>query len=66
MKDGRRLVGKVFDDGEDGYRIVMRHGSLTVKRSEVDSIEKGPTPEDLYAEKASKMRWRTTVAASGM
>ena len=38
LKDGRKLTGKIEEKGKDTYRIVLRHGSLEVPRSDVVSI----------------------------
>lgn len=55
LKDGRRLVGKVTKEDDEGIVLVHRHGEIPIRKSEVASIERGPTPEEVYQDRAAKL-----------
>jgi hypothetical protein len=50
LKNGGRVEGKVTDKG-DSYLVKHRFGSLTVKKSDVVSIEKKATLSEIYGKK---------------
>lgn len=55
LKDGRKLIGKV--EREEGGRIhlILRYGKMIISRADVASIEEGPTPEEIYRDRASEV-----------
>ncbi|MHC4471523.1 MAG: hypothetical protein ACYS99_11225 [Planctomycetota bacterium] len=50
LKNGGRIEGKVVDKG-DAYEVTHRYGKITVKKSDVVSIEKKATLAETYAKK---------------
>lgn len=55
LKDGRKLVGKVVTEGEEEIILVHRFGEIPIRRSEIASWEKGPTPEEVYRDRAAAL-----------
>ncbi len=55
LKDGRRLEGKVVSEDGETISLILQYGKMTIQKSDVLSIEKGPTAEEVYQERASKL-----------
>ncbi len=50
MNDGRKLEGKIVSETKDAIRLKMSHGETTIKRNEIQKIEKEETkPKDEIA-----------------
>ena len=55
LKDGRRLVGHIAEDLGKEIVLVLRYGKMTIPKADVASIEEGPTPEEVYRDRAAKI-----------
>ncbi|MCZ6689361.1 MAG: hypothetical protein O7H41_07145 [Planctomycetota bacterium] len=55
LKDGRRLEGKVESEDGETILLILHYGKMTIQKSDIVSIEKGPTAEEVYQERASKL-----------
>lgn len=53
LRDGRKLVGKIVSEEGDEIRVILRYGEVTLPKSDVVSLEKGPTPEEVYRDRAA-------------
>ena len=52
LKDGRRLEGKVLEDGPGGVKLRLRFGGdVSFRRDEVERVERKDLPEDALAAK---------------
>lgn len=52
LKDGSKREGRVVDQGPS-VRVVTPHGSVSIEKTQIDHIDAGPSPWDVYAEKAA-------------
>ncbi len=70
-KDGRVLEGKVLEDGPAGVKIRLRFGGeLTLRRDEVQAVERKDLPEEAVAKKRAALApgdaeglWRLALEA---
>jgi hypothetical protein len=62
LKDGRVLEGEVLEDDGTSLKIKLRKGTMTLSRDEVVSVEKKPTPEQQYRERAAKLDAKSAPA----
>ena len=62
LKHGGVIEGTIEERG-DTLHVVTRFGSVDVKRSEVASIERRPTPAQLYAKRAAELDADPELAA---
>lgn len=53
MKDGRELEGRIVGETDEAVTLRLRYGEVTVPRSRIAEIRRGPTPLDEYGEKAA-------------
>lgn len=55
LKNGNRLEGQIVRATETEVTIKLRHGTITVQRSEVQSIERKLTPEQEYRKRLAAL-----------
>ncbi len=55
LKSGRTLEGEVTDKGDE-VEVKLKYGTTTIKKEEIDHIEKVQTPADVYAERAAALK----------
>jgi len=74
LKDGRKLEGKVLEEGATTVRLRLRFGGEeTVARDLVERIERKPLPEEAVAEKRKALApgdaaglWKLALEAKGL
>jgi hypothetical protein len=55
LTDGRKITGKVVREETDQIVVKTRYGQMTIDRFDIDRIEKGSLPEEIYEEKAKAL-----------
>ncbi|MBW2993219.1 hypothetical protein KY317_01440 [Candidatus Woesearchaeota archaeon] len=56
MCDGRKITGKIIREDADSVVVKTRYGEMSIPRSDIDHIEKGKVPEEIYEEKAKALK----------
>jgi predicted esterase len=55
--DGRKITGKIVGEDTDTVTIKARYGGeITLDRMDIDRIERGKLPEEVYEEKAKALK----------
>ncbi|NUN50304.1 MAG: hypothetical protein HUU15_15945 [Candidatus Brocadiae bacterium] len=54
-KDGRKIEGRILEDTEHGVKLEVRHGSVTIPRHQIRSVERGATSEEVYRERSARI-----------
>jgi hypothetical protein len=65
LRNGHEIEGTVIEKGDE-VEVKVRFGSVTVRRREVDSIERSATPLELYAQKCARTNLSDPDAVAGL
>ncbi|TET32212.1 MAG: hypothetical protein E3J72_20200 [Planctomycetota bacterium] len=55
MYDGRKITGRIVSQDDETVVVRARHGEITLDRDDIERIEKGKLPEEVYEEKAGAL-----------
>ena len=53
--DGRKIKGRIVREDDEVVVVRTRYGDITVNRDDIDRIERGELPEDIYRKKAKEL-----------
>jgi hypothetical protein len=56
LKNGGDVEGEIAKESENEVELRIPSGSTTIARAEIDSIERKPTPDQLYEERRAALR----------
>jgi hypothetical protein len=54
-RDGRKIEGRILEETDEYVKLAVKHGAVTVKRGQIEKIERGATTVEVYEAKRARI-----------